>query len=87
MTKLVAILFSTLILFQSSNISFDDLSKLHNLLEHAKFHEATYGDSFIDFLVEHYDDSKGQHDLIMKNTKIYHLNIINSVHISPTILL
>ena len=62
MTKLVAILFSTLILFQSSNISSDDLSKLHVLLEHAKYHEATYGDSFIDFLAEHYDESKEQHD-------------------------
>jgi len=57
MTKLAAILFSTLILVQSSNISFDDLSKLNVLLEHAEYHKATYGDSFIDFLAQHYDES------------------------------
>ena len=57
MSKLAAILFSTLILVQSSNISFDDLSKLNVLLEHAEYHKATYGDSFIDFLAQHYDES------------------------------
>lgn len=56
MTKIVAILFSGLILFQSFNISIEDFSKLKVLLEHAEFHQKTYGDSFIEFLVEHYSD-------------------------------
>ncbi|MET2985404.1 hypothetical protein [Aureibaculum conchae] len=54
MTKLVAIIFSGLILFQSFNISIEDVSKLKVLLEHAEYHQKTYGDSFVEFLVEHY---------------------------------
>ena len=56
MTKLVAIIFSGLILFQSFNINIEDISKLKVLLEHAEYHQKTYGDSFMEFLVEHYSD-------------------------------
>lgn len=64
MTKLVAIVFSGLILFQSSNISIEDVSKIKVLLEHAKYHQKTYGDSFLEFLVEHYSDVEqgNEHD-------------------------
>lgn len=61
MSKVFAILFSTLIFAQSSNISFEDFSKLNVLLEHAKFHQETYGDSFFEFLAEHYGESTIQH--------------------------
>lgn len=61
MSKLFAILFSALILVQSSNIGFDDVSKLNVLLEHAKFHQETYGDSFFEFLAEHYGEDMQQH--------------------------
>ena len=56
MSKVFAILFSSLILVQSLNISFEDFSKLNVLLEHAKFHQETYGDSFFEFLAEHYGE-------------------------------
>ncbi|WP_117883576.1 hypothetical protein [Aureibaculum luteum] len=56
MTKLIAILSSGLILFQSFNISIDDISKLKVLLEHAEYHQKNYGDTFMEFLVEHYSD-------------------------------
>ena len=62
MSKVFAILFSTLILVQSSNISFEDFSKLNVLLEHAKFHQESYGDSFFEFLTEHYGESTMQHE-------------------------
>ncbi len=54
MSKLFAILFSTLICIQSFNISLEDLSKLAVLLEHAQFHKDKYDDSFLDFLGAHY---------------------------------
>lgn len=56
MTKLFSIVFSSLILFQSFNIGFDDISKFEILLEHATFHQETYGDSFIEFITEHYGE-------------------------------
>ena len=61
MSNLFSLLFSALILVQSSNISFDDLSKLNILLEHAKYHQETYGDSFLDFLAEHYGEKTASH--------------------------
>jgi len=57
MTKLVAILFSSLILFQSFNFGSEDISKLSVLFEHAEYHQEAYGDSFFEFLSEHYGNS------------------------------
>lgn len=62
MQKLIAIVYSTLILFQSFNISFEDISKFDKLLQHAKYHQQTYGDSFFEFLSEHYGDEAVAHD-------------------------
>ncbi len=61
MSKLFAIFFSTLIMIQSTNISFEDISKLNVLLEHADYHHEMYGDSFFDFLTEHYGSDMQQH--------------------------
>ena len=61
MQKLIAISFSFLILIQSINISFEDMSKINVLLEHAEFHQQTYGDSFFEFLAEHYGETKFAH--------------------------
>ncbi|WP_298947634.1 hypothetical protein [uncultured Polaribacter sp.] len=36
----------------------ESFSKLTVLLEHAQFHQEKYGDSIVDFLVEHYGDSE-----------------------------
>lgn len=60
MQKGIAILFSLLILFQSLNISMEDFSKFHVLLEHAQYHQETYGDSFFEFVIEHYADLEDQ---------------------------
>ena len=66
MTKSLSIAFSFLILFQSFNISLEDFSRLNTLLEHASFHQENYGDSFFEFLAEHYgkdfEDHSNEHD-------------------------
>ncbi|PTM09856.1 MAG: hypothetical protein DA407_04900 [Bacteroidetes bacterium] len=88
MTKLFSILFANLILFQSFNIGFDDVSKLNTLLEHASFHQEQYGDSFLEFLSEHYGEAFESHsnehkeheDLPFKKDQ-------QTCHHSPTIFL
>lgn len=62
MSKLIAIFYATLILFQSFNMSYEDVSKLSALVEHASYHQEAYGDSFIDFLSEHYGNAAVQHE-------------------------
>ena len=62
MQKLFAIVFSFLVLFQSLNIGVEDMSRISNLLDHAEYHQDTYGDSFVQFLAEHYGDLKDDHD-------------------------
>lgn len=56
MMKFFSIILSSLILVQSLNISLEDISKLNVLLEHAKYHQENYGDSFVEFLSEHYGE-------------------------------
>lgn len=58
----MAIGYATMILFQSFNISFEDVSKFNTLIEHASYHQETYGDSFIDFIAEHYGDATISHE-------------------------
>lgn len=63
MSRLLSIFMSILILAQSFNIGVDNLSKLNVLLAHAQYHQEQFGDSFFDFLVEHYGaDFKHNHD-------------------------
>lgn len=62
MSKLVAFTYSLLILFQSFNIGLEEFSKFSTLLEHAEYHKEMYGDSFVQFLAEHYGDAKDDHD-------------------------
>ncbi len=54
MLKLTSILLAHLILFQSLNVTLESFSKLTVMLEHAKFHQEKYGDTFFEFLSEHY---------------------------------
>jgi len=56
MMKFFPIILSSLILIQSLDISVEDISKLNVLLEHAKYHQENYGDSFFEFLSEHYGE-------------------------------
>ncbi|UAM97343.1 hypothetical protein K8354_13580 [Polaribacter litorisediminis] len=62
MLKTFAIFLSSLILLQSLDIGLEDISKINVLLEHAQFHQEKYGDSFIDFLTEHYGSSEHASD-------------------------
>lgn len=57
MSKILAFTYSFLILFQSLNISFEDISKFSALIEHAQYHKEIFGDSFVQFLDEHYGNS------------------------------
>ena len=61
MSKIIAILYSSLILVQSFNIGFEDVSKLSTLLTHANYHQEAYGDTFFDFIEEHYGYSSFIH--------------------------
>ena len=61
MSKLVAFSYSFLILIQSFNINLEDFSKFSVLLEHAEYHKKMYGDTFFEFLAEHYGDAKDDH--------------------------
>ncbi|MCK5401618.1 MAG: hypothetical protein KAJ28_08280 [Flavobacteriaceae bacterium] len=61
MSKIIAILYSSLMLVQSFNIGFEDISKLNTLLTHVSYHQENYGDSFFDFLEEHYGNGEYQH--------------------------
>ncbi|WP_338732567.1 hypothetical protein [Mangrovimonas cancribranchiae] len=62
MSKVVALTYSLLILIQSFNINLEDLNKINALIDHAQFHKEMYGDSFIQFLAEHYGDAKDDHE-------------------------
>lgn len=61
MIKLLSILASLLILFQSFNISFGDWAQLDEFIEHATFHKKQYGDSLFVFISKHYGELKEDH--------------------------
>lgn len=61
MSKIVAFLYSFLILVQSLNINFEEFSKLQAFMEHADFHKNMYGDTFFEFLSVHYGDKMTEH--------------------------
>jgi hypothetical protein len=61
MTKLIAILFSTLFFLQSANIHFGDVQKLGELFEHYNLHNERYEDNFTTFISKHYGDLKENH--------------------------
>ncbi|SEK25261.1 hypothetical protein SAMN04488008_101143 [Maribacter orientalis] len=59
--KLFSILLSSLIMLQSFGVHYDDIIQLDELIEHAEFHKAQYGDNIIVFLSKHYGDLKLEH--------------------------
>lgn len=62
MSKILAFTYSFLILIQSFNINLEDFSKISALVEHAQFHKEKYGDTFFEFLAEHYGDDRHDHE-------------------------
>lgn len=61
MVKLISVVLSSLIFIQSFQIDLGDLVQLDELIEHAQFHNAEYGDNLLVFLSKHYGDSKAEH--------------------------
>ncbi|MDY0780975.1 hypothetical protein [Tenacibaculum sp. IB213877] len=61
MGKLASISLSILILFQSFNIHLEDITSVQVLVEHAQFHKKMYGDSFFEFLADHYGKNMNEH--------------------------
>lgn len=62
MGKPIVIIYSFLILIQSFNINIEDISKFNALLEHSKYHKQMYGDTFFEFLSEHYGNEMASHE-------------------------
>lgn len=61
MNKIVVTAYSFLILLQSFNINIEDISKFNALLQHASYHQEVYGDTFIEFITEHYGENMASH--------------------------
>ena len=61
MKSIAAILFSFLVLSQSLGLGVADVVRIGDLVEHARYHNETYGDNFSDFLAKHYGDLKADH--------------------------
>ena len=61
MAKLLSLLLSCLILIQSIDIEINDITRMGDLMEHAKFHADKYGDNLLVFLSKHYGELKEQH--------------------------
>jgi hypothetical protein len=72
MTKLFSIATALLILFQSFNVHFDDITELDELIEHAQFHAEQYGDNFFVFVSKHYGELKAEHNQQHQEEKEQH---------------
>lgn len=90
MMKLIAILLSNLILLQSLNIGLESFTKVKVLLEHAAYHQEEHGDSFVDFLIEHYGEKdllaitihEEHKDLPFKNSSLKFNHLISDFNFS-----
>jgi hypothetical protein len=61
MIRLTSILLSALLLLQSLHFGVSDLLQVDALLQHARYHQEEFGDSFLTFLSKHYGDQKAIH--------------------------
>ncbi|GHC50691.1 hypothetical protein [Ulvibacter litoralis] len=61
MVKLFSISFSFLILLQSIGLSFADIARIDELVEHAQYHNEQFGDNIAVFLAKHYGELKAEH--------------------------
>lgn len=57
MSKVLALTYSFLILFQSLSLNLEGFSNFSALIEHAHYHKKNFGESFFQFLEGHYGDS------------------------------
>lgn len=61
MMRAFSIVLSLLLLLQSVHISFADLVRFDELVEHARYHQQQFGDNFLTFLSKHYGTQKEDH--------------------------
>jgi hypothetical protein len=83
MVKILSILFANLILFQSFNLGHDDIMKIDDLLEHATYHQEQYGDTFLEFLSEHYAENSINHEDDHQDHDNLPFNTILKIVITP----
>jgi hypothetical protein len=62
MRTFFSIILSSVILLQSVNFKVDDILQLGEFIEHAKYHNEQYGDTFFEFVSKHYGELKAMHD-------------------------
>lgn len=86
MMKIIAIFLSNLVLLQSLYVDIKDINKINILFEHAQFHQEKYGDSFFEFLYEHYIDQEisesqkhQEHENLPFKEGAHHFNHLDSV--------
>lgn len=86
MMKIIAIFLSNLVLLQSLHVDVKDINKINILFEHAQFHQEKYGDSFFEFLYEHYIDQEisesqkhQEHENLPFKEGAHHFNHLDSV--------
>ncbi len=61
MIRLTSILLSALMLLQSLHFGVSDLLQLDDFMQHVRYHQEEFGDSFLTFLSKHYGDQKEKH--------------------------
>lgn len=86
MNKLLSISIAFTILIQSFGVSVEDIAQIDEFLEHAQFHNETYGDSVFVFISKHYGELKVAHNKEHQEEKEDHnqlpFNHNNCFHIS-----
>lgn len=66
MKTFMSILLTQFILLQAFHIGYEDVAKVETLLEHASYHQKQFGDSFIEFLIEHYSNENDSSIVVHK---------------------
>lgn len=75
--KISSIILSLIVLIQSIGLNFEDIKKLHNLVNDISCH-LEQGDTIEDFLIEHYNYNKGSY--ISKTSLVHHHKHNNNKH-------
>lgn len=73
--KFFSVLSAFLILFQSVNISFGEVMRFNEFMEHASFHKEQYGDTLAEFISKHYGELKAEHQKNHQEEKEEHDNL------------
>ena len=62
LSRLMSLSLSFVILIQCFGVALSDISQSDEFIEHAKFHNAQYGDNVLVFISKHDGDLKAEHD-------------------------